>query len=89
MEDFASALSLFDRVILLEIYPARELPAPGINAEALMDKIKGTFVELVSKKQLGDLLTKVDERIIALLGAGDIGAEVKGLKHKLMQYEIS
>jgi len=89
MEDFASALSLFDRVILLEIYPARELPIPGINAEALMDKIKGTFVELVSKKQLGDLLTKVDERIIALLGAGDIGAEVKGLKHKLMQYEIS
>ena len=89
MEDFASVLSLFDRVILLEIYPARELPIPGINAQALMNKIKGTSVELVSKKELGDLLTKVNERIIAILGAGDIGAEVVGLKHKLMLHEIT
>jgi hypothetical protein len=54
-----------------------------------MNKIKGTSVELVSKKELGDLLTKVNERIIAILGAGDIGAEVVGLKHKLMLHEIT
>ena len=87
MEDFASVLSLFDRVILLEIYPARELPIPGINSKALKDKIKGPPVEILSKEGLENTLTKVNERVITLLGAGDIGAEVETIKHKLMLYE--
>lgn len=87
MSDFAAVLSLFDRVFLLDIYPARELPIKGVTSSVLMEMISGPAVEMISKDELGDKLRLIDERVIALLGAGDIGAEVDRVKHKLLQDE--
>ena len=87
MTDFATTLSLFDRVLLLDIYPARELPIEGVSSDALKELISGPSVELVTKKELANRLSSVDERIIVLLGAGDIGDEVEGIKHKLLYDE--
>ncbi len=50
--DFAKSLSAFDEVILLDIYPARELPMEGITSEWLMDKMTNTNKKLVSKTDL-------------------------------------
>ena len=83
MTDFATVLSLFDRVLLLDIYPARELPIEGVSSAVLKEMISGPSVELITKKELANTLSLVDERIIVLLGAGDIGEEVEGIKHKL------
>ena len=69
------------------VIPPITVPIPGINSKALKDKIKGPPVEILSKEGLENTLTKVNERVITLLGAGDIGAEVETIKHKLMLYE--
>ena len=87
MMDFARVLSLFDRVLLLDIYAARELPIAGVSSAALKEMISGPSVELITKKDLANRLSLVEERIIVLLGAGDIGVEVEAIKHKLLYDE--
>ena len=87
MNEFAAALSLFDRVYLLDIYPARELPILGVTSTVLKEMILGTQVELISKEEMGVKLNLVKERIVAILGAGDVGAEVEKIKLKMMQDE--
>lgn len=84
MTEFASVLSLFDRVFLLDIYPARELPIDGVDSEALKDLITINNVELITKEELGAKLSETQERIISILGAGDIGAEVSKIKEILI-----
>ena len=83
MTDFARVLSLFDRVLLLDIYAAREFLLLGVSSAALKEMISGPSVELITKKDLANRLSLVEERIIVLLGAGDIGVEVEAIKHKL------
>lgn len=73
VDDFATALSLFDEVILLDIYPARELPIKGVTSEWLLGKINQKNKKLVAKEKLGDEVLKSDLKVIAMLGAGDIG----------------
>jgi len=87
MTDFARVLSLFDRVLLLDIYAARELPIVGVSSAALKEMISGPSVELITKKDLANRLSLVEERIIVLLGAGDIGVEVEAIKRKLLYDE--
>ena len=87
MTDFARVLSLFDRVLLLDIYAARELPITGVSSAALKEMISGPSVELITKKDLANRLSLVEERIIVLLGAGDIGVEVEAIKRKLLYDE--
>ena len=84
MNDFANALSKFDRVILLPIYPARETPIDGIKSSVLRKKIisKNT-VELVQRKDLLYVLNKLTEKVKVILGAGDIGLEINKIKGKL------
>lgn len=84
MTEFASVLSLFDRVFLLDIYPARELPIDGVDSEVLKDLITINNVELITKEELGAKLSETQERIISILGAGDIGAEVSKIKEILI-----
>lgn len=83
MEEFVRVLSQFDRVILLEIYPARELPIAGIESKVLLKRIKGIPVSLVSKEELPSLLAVAKEEVIAVMGAGDIGVEVEKIKNTL------
>ena len=80
VDDFAKSLSQFDELILLDIYPARELPIKGVTSKWLLDKINNKNKQLVSKKEL---LTKIHEsnaQVILTIGAGDIGEEVKHIK---------
>ncbi|HMI06445.1 MAG TPA: UDP-N-acetylmuramate--L-alanine ligase [Flavobacterium sp.] len=82
-DDFAKSLSQFDEVILMDIYPARELPMEGVTSQWLMDKMTNENKELVSKAQLIPKILASDKKIIVTIGAGDIGEMVKSIKEAL------
>ena len=86
MEDFATILSEFEEVLLLDIYPARELPIKGVTSEVLLEKISCQNKRIILKKELVEWVGKIDANVIAVLGAGDIGNEVNKIK-KLVQNE--
>lgn len=80
---FAEALSLADEVVLLDIYPAREEPIPGVTSQIIFDKIN---VEKKTLIPLEDLIPTIKNRnfdILLTAGAGDIGAEVPRLVEQL------
>ncbi|OZV69260.1 UDP-N-acetylmuramate--L-alanine ligase [Winogradskyella aurantia] len=79
-EEFAQSLSKFDEIILLDIYPARELPIPGIDAQWLLNKIANPNKRLVQKSDLIKAIKATDAQVVLTLGAGDIGEEVKRIK---------
>ncbi len=83
VDDFAKSLSQFDELILLDIYPARELPIEGVTSQWLLDKIDNKNKQLVSKKELLEQILKSDAQIVLTIGAGDIGEEVKRIKKEL------
>ena len=71
-DDFAKSLSVFDEVILLDIYPAREQPMEGVNSQWLMDKMTNVNRKLVVKNDLIPSILASDATIIVTIGAGDI-----------------
>jgi UDP-N-acetylmuramate--alanine ligase len=83
--EFAKSLSQFDRVILLDIYPARELPIDGITSQWVLDQIANPYKSMVSKADLVSELCAAEEPIIVTIGAGDIGEMVKEIKTGLEQ----
>ena len=70
--EFAAALDQADRLILLDIYPAREEPIPGVTSEIIFDKVRSAEKALIRKEELMDTLEKEDIDIIATFGAGNI-----------------
>ncbi|HEX8268919.1 MAG TPA: UDP-N-acetylmuramate--L-alanine ligase [Flavobacterium sp.] len=82
-DDFAKSLSAFDEVILLDIYPARELPMEGITSQWLMEKMTNKNCRLVQKPELIRAVLESDATVIITIGAGDIGELVKPLKDAL------
>jgi UDP-N-acetylmuramate--alanine ligase len=85
---FAEALSIADNVVLLPIYPARELPIPGVSSEMVLDKINANEKVLVTKEGLLDWLrehvqhlNKEFGEVIVMAGAGDIDAMVMPVKN--------
>jgi UDP-N-acetylmuramate--alanine ligase len=84
MNDFKTTLSKFDEVILMDIYPAREEPIKGVNAKILFDGISHTNKEYIEKNQIKKILKSSNADIFALLGAGDIGEEIKKLKREFI-----
>lgn len=82
--DFAKSLSQFDGVLLLDIYPARELPMAGITSEWLLNKIENPNKKLVQKSALISEILKVENKIIVTIGAGDIGEMVRDIKNALI-----
>ena len=79
-DGFAKSLSQFDEVLLLDIYPARELPIEGITSSWLLDKMKGNNKKVVSKSDLITEILKSEATIIVTIGAGDIGEIVPSIK---------
>lgn len=72
-KDFADALSLFDEVILTEIYPARELPMPGVTSRLIYDNLKpGVEKSMVNKADVPALASDRDFDVLVTLGAGDL-----------------
>ncbi|QDH77791.1 UDP-N-acetylmuramate--L-alanine ligase [Echinicola soli] len=86
-DGFSEALSLADEVILLDIYPARELPIEGVNAEMLMDKISAKEKSLHSKDELLEFLDKQRPAVLVTLGAGDIDRLVDPINNLMEQWD--
>ena len=84
-DDFAKSLSQFDEVVLLDIYPARELPMEGITSQWLMNKMTNEDKKLVSKDDLISTIVSSDSRIIVTIGAGDLGEMVPSIKKALYE----
>jgi len=82
-DDFAKSLSAFDSVLLLDIYPARELPMEGITSNWLLNKMTNHDKKVVEKSNLIDEILKSDATVIVTIGAGDIGALVTSIKKAL------
>jgi UDP-N-acetylmuramate--alanine ligase len=86
-DDFAKSLSLADKVVLLPIYPARELPIEGVNSKMILDKIDTREKEIVEKNELvnwmSEYASKIDKEfgeVIITAGAGDIDTLLQPLK---------
>lgn len=82
-DDFAKSLSQFDNIMLLDIYPARELPIEGVTSNWLLEKISNPHKQLVSKSELVEEIYKNRPEILLTIGAGDIGEEVEHIKREL------
>jgi UDP-N-acetylmuramate--alanine ligase len=82
-DDFAKSLSHFNEIILMDIYPARELPIEGITSQWLLDKIDNQHKEIVSKENLIKAILKSNSQVIVTIGAGDIGEMVVSIKEAL------
>ncbi len=80
---FAESLSQFDEVLLLDIYPARELPIEGVTSQWLLELMDNPRKEVIDKQDLVSRIRKSDARVVLTIGAGDIGAEVKHIKEAL------
>ena len=71
--EFADSLSLLDEVILLDIYPAREAPLPGVTSQLIYDQLRpGMEKCLCRKEDLLDLLKGKSVEVLLTLGAGDV-----------------
>ena len=84
-DDFAKSLSQFDEVVLLDIYPARELPMEGVTSQWLMNKMTNEDKKLVSKEDLIPTILASDARIVVTIGAGDLGEMVPSIKKALYE----
>ena len=80
IDDFATALSKFDEILLLDIYPARELPIAGVSSEWLFHKIENKHKKLVQKNNLIKDIKNSTAKVVVMLGAGDIGEMVNEVK---------
>ena len=84
-EGFSEALSISDELILLDIYPARELPIEGVSSEMILENVNIENKMLCSKNQLMDVLAKKNLDVIVTVGAGDIDTMVEPIKTLLTQ----
>lgn len=82
-EGFAEVLAELDRCYLLPIYPARELPLPGIDSQWLLDKIHTKSKKLLQKSELLAELRANRPEVLMMMGAGDIDALVQPMAEGL------
>ena len=72
MDEFATVLSKFDEVYLLDIYPAREKPIIGVSSQILLEKINCSKKELIDIKSIDNIVLNSKIEVISILGAGNI-----------------
>ena len=82
-DEFAAALSCLDRLILLNIYPAREEPLPGVASEMIFAKVTIPDKTLCRKEELMNILEKEEADVLLTLGAGDIDNFVEPIRKML------
>lgn len=87
IDGFANSLSQFDEIVLLDIYPARELPMEGVTSSWLLSKINNPNKYLLTKDEMMDFFRKSNAEVYVTIGAGDIGELVKDIK-KLLNEKI-
>jgi len=84
MEGFASELGKVDELILMPIYPARELPMAGITSEVLKNKISGINVSILTHNEVLDRLNGETKGVYLTVGAGDIDRLIQPLKQQFL-----
>ena len=83
IEEFAEILSRFDQVALMDIYPAREDPIPGVNSNALLDLVNNPNKQIISRNNFNSTVEDPKADLVVILGAGDIGTCVENLKKNI------
>lgn len=83
LDDFAKSLSLADEIFLLDIYPARELPIPGITSDLLLSKIELANKQVISKKDFIETVKKAKPTLLVTMGAGDIELILEEVKNAI------
>ncbi len=82
-KEFAESLSLSDEVILIDIYPAREEPIPGVTSQLILDYVQCPEKQLCSKQELLEVMKKGQYEVVLMAGAGDIELLVEPVKNIL------
>lgn len=80
MEGFAESLSLADQLLLMEIYPAREKPMPGVTSSVLLEKISCKEKQICQKDELLKIIQDIEPELLVTMGAGDIDRFVPQLE---------
>ncbi|MBP7272855.1 MAG: UDP-N-acetylmuramate--L-alanine ligase [Saprospiraceae bacterium] len=80
VEGFAGSLDSLDEPILLEIYPARELPIEGVSSKIIFDKMKNPNKKMIQKAELMNYLSQNTFEVLMTLGAGDVDVFVNKIK---------
>jgi UDP-N-acetylmuramate--alanine ligase len=83
IEDFAASLSRFDELVLLDIYPARELPIEGVDSDWLLGKVLSKKKQRLLKKEILPAIQETEAKIVVMLGAGDIGVLIDEIAEKI------
>ena len=81
--EFAEALSMADEVILLDIYPARELPIPGVTSKIIFDSIKSPVKTMIFKENLVETLKNLNFEVLLTAGAGDINLSLPAIVNNI------
>jgi UDP-N-acetylmuramate--alanine ligase len=82
-DEFAKSLEELDHIVLLDIYPARELPIEGVSSQMILDKINKPEKILLHGKQLLQYLDVLKPELLITMGAGDIDRMVNDIKKTL------
>ena len=82
-QGFADSLSAADQVVLLPIYPARELPIAGVTSEMIIDKMTNKNVVLLQKEDLSAWVKEQKPKLLVMAGAGDIDVLIRTIKTEL------
>jgi UDP-N-acetylmuramate--alanine ligase len=82
-DGFAASLSAADEVVLLPIYPARELPIPGVTSEMIIEKMTHNNVVLLEKEAVSAWVKKQQPKLLVMAGAGDIDVLIRNIKNDL------
>ena len=83
-KEFAASLELADEVILMDIYPARELPMAGVTSALILNEMKIAEKSIIPSYILADELARKDLKVLITIGAGDIDAQVQPIKNALL-----
>jgi UDP-N-acetylmuramate--alanine ligase len=82
-EGFSKSLSIADELLLMDIYPARELPIPGVDSDMLMKDITSKVKIRCNKTDLMQKLETLDIDVLATIGAGDVDTFIQPIKEML------
>ena len=82
-DEFARSLDLLDECILLEIYPARELPIDGVSSQMLLNKMRSVNKSICQKSDLIEEIRARDFEVLMTMGAGDIDTFIEEIKKEL------
>ncbi|MFO7616405.1 MAG: UDP-N-acetylmuramate--L-alanine ligase [Bacteroidales bacterium] len=85
-DGFARELSELDELILLDIYPAREKPIPGVDSDLIFNQTNAPVMLKMSKQELPDALSRIDPDVLLTIGAGDIDQLVGPITEYLNRY---